>query len=199
MKHLIFTLFICLSHFSVSAAEPPQGKITGSTFSYEKLGWSFELPKGWKIRNTAEIARIRGLGQKAFKEMLNQDIPLTPTPVLYLSKGKRNRFTSDAVLYKEAADQYEKTLDDTNQQLQKLYNSKGIKTSFTKSKQYINSIPFLVYTTNILHPKNNNVLAKSVMLSALINKMDFTMSYICSDNNECINIKNSVHNSTFSK
>ena len=119
------------------------------------------------------------IGKQALEDMLSQDVPLTLTPLLYLHNGKRNRFTSDAVIYDQSSNDYEGIQDQLNSQMQELFKSKGLNTDHTKSKQNISGVSFIVYGTNILSPNGDKVLAKSIIFTALINNIDFTMSYTC--------------------
>jgi hypothetical protein len=195
-----FAILLALLFIHPSFAnEPPKGSINGYKYTYNEIGWSFDIPDGWSVRSAEEIARVRGIAKEAFLETLNQDVPLTPTPLLYLHNGKNNRFTSEAGVYDQSPDIYEANADQLNAQLQELFNSKGLKTSGNKSKIKINGINFLVYGTNILSQDRKKVLAKSIMYTALIDNIDFVMSYTCVDRKECKKIESAILSSSFSK
>ncbi len=198
MKHLIVLFFAFLINQQALAYAPTKGKIIGSTYVYNKIGWSFNIPNDWSVRSAEEIARVRGIAKEAFLETLKQDVPLTPTPLIYLHNNK-NRFTSDAEVYTDSPDKYESTQDQMYMQIQALYKSKGFKYSANKNKTKIDGMDFIVYETNILSPDGKKVLVTSAMFTALINNIDFIMSYTCMDRDECKKIKSSVINSKFSK
>jgi hypothetical protein len=193
---LLLALLVSLQSF---AAEPPKGKLDGSKYTYGQIGWVFLIPDGWSLRSGAEIARVRGVGKKAFEEGLDQEIPMTPTPLLYLHNGKRNNFTSDAQTYDRSSGDYEKNQDQLNAQIQAIYKSRGYNVRNSKSKRDIDGVKFLVYRTDILSRDRSKVLVKSVLFSALIHNIDFGMSYTCVDRKECDKIRSAIANSSFTR
>jgi len=195
-------LFVMLLSISVNveafAIEPPKGKLNGTTYSYAKIGWVFNIPKGWSLRSAAEIARVRGVGKKAFQETLDQDVPIAPIPLLYLHYGKKNAFTSDAQMYDQSPGDYEKIQEQLNAQVQAIYKSKGYKTVNAKTKQNINGVKFIIYSTDIIiSSERRKVVVKTALYSALIKNIDFGMSYTCIDKRECNKIRSAISNSTF--
>lgn len=195
-----FVIFIALLfNHQALANEPPKGKINGSTYIYNGIGWTFEIPSGWLVRSTDEIARVRGIAKELFIQTLKQDMPLSPTPLLYLHYGKNNRFTSDAELYDQSPANYEANADQSIMQLYEIFKSKGMKISSNKRKININGVSFIVYDQNILSPDDKKVLTNSMFYTALIDNIDFNMSYVCTDRNECKKIEASILGSSFTK
>ena len=190
----VLLMFLSINSF---ANKPEKGTLNDSIYKYENIGWSFRVPSGWTVRSQSEIARVRGIGKQAMEKELKQDIPLLPTPLLYLHNGNTNRFTSDAVTYNLPPGNYEKEEEETHAMMLNATKEKGMQVSSKRSKTKIDGVLFQVYIINILAPDRSKILGQSKTFSSLINGLDFSMSYFCTNKKECNDIDTSIMESTF--
>lgn len=175
------SLLIALFCFSPTswATDPPRGVVTSALYTYDAVGWSFQIPRQWRLRTKEEIARVRNVGKEAYEKLLNEDTVNIDTPVLYLQHetSTRSRFTSDAIAYDGTAGDYRKHQQEQFDSIIALYETMNLHLSEARGTETIGGITFATQRVRVHSRDGKRLLMTGMNFGALIDGVAFSMGY----------------------
>ena len=161
-------------------------------YNNQELGWTIEVPKGWKINNQAEKDKLTKKWLDVVEWIVDEKIDIRGLKnLISFQKNKFNIFQSTSEPFEN---QYEWEWKENNANVQQFiydtYVSQWIKVDTSEIKtEKIDGLDFEYYTFTIYNNKNKVVL-QQIIYSRLINGLDFgvVISYNNeSDKNEMLN------------
>ena len=161
-----------------------EGTIDKQTYTSNEIGWTMEIPKGWKMRNLEKIKENNDKGLKAIEETIGASIDHSDLKnLLSMQKDPFNIFHSTSEPFES---EYEGEWKDTDAALKEIlyvtFENQGIKADTTVTKIVtIDGIDFNNYSIFIYAP-NGDLIMEQIIFGSLINGFDFGVSI--SSNNE---------------
>ena len=152
-----------------------EGKITENTYHSKEIGWTMDIPKGWKVTHKSVLDERTEKGLDALSETVGFEYDASQLKqLLNFQKNQFNIFQSTSEPFEV---EYEGEWEENNHGLKDLlyntYLEKGIKTDSTETKTVtIDGLEFISYGFTI-YSKKGDVILNQIMYSRLINGMDF--------------------------
>lgn len=158
-----------------------EGNISENVYTSQEIGWTIEIPKGWKIISKEEKDKWQKKGEKAITEFTGEEMQYEGLKDLV--GFKKNQFNIFQATSEPFEVEYEGEWEENNQILKELlyqtFESQGIRVDSTEtSTETIDNIDFKTFSFTIYGPKGDIIL-KQITYSTLINGLDFgvNMSY----------------------
>jgi len=205
MKSTPFLSLLCLFALFISCREVEKknhdlGTVKENKYYVSEIGWSIDIPEGWKLMDTDKMKKMAEKGNKLIQDAT--DIEIDSDEIKYLITFKKN----DQNLFQSILENVplEAKLDyDANFKMVKelvafTYENQGITidtsaTSITK----VSGVPFHYFEVKILKPESDEILLNQKFFSRLYK--DFQHSVIINYNDETYGqvMMEAFENSTF--
>jgi hypothetical protein len=152
-----------------------EGKVEGNIYSSEEIGWTIEIPKGWKAVDKEKAQANSERGLEVIEETIQQEVDYSGLKNLIgFEKDPFNIFQSTSEPFEIA---YEGEWEENNRAVKQIlyttYENQGIKVdSSATSIENIDGLDFETYSLTIYSP-DGEVILNQLMFSRLINGYDF--------------------------
>lgn len=159
---------------SCSSSNPPEEILKPTIYNSKEIGWTIEIPAGYKLISKAKIEVNDQKGKEAIGEVYDGEV--TADSLQHLASFQKNQlniFDSTIERYEEKElGEYEKN----NQELKKLifdtYSKQKIKADTSSGKETIQGHVFHAFYIKVYGP-NGTPLMSQIMYATLINGYDF--------------------------
>lgn len=175
MKVKFLSLSCCLIILmACNSSAPPQEESKTTTYTSKELGWTIEIPTGYRLISKAKIEVNDQKGKEAINEVYEGDVNIDSLKHLVsFQKNQLNIFDSTIEPYEEKqAGEYEAN----NQALKKLlfdtYAKQKIKVDTLSGKETVQGHHFNAFYIKVYGP-SGAVLMHQVMYSTLLKGYDF--------------------------
>jgi hypothetical protein len=207
MKTNIFTIIIVIlvSLISCKQVDPnnniDEGKVEGNFYTSNEIGWTIEIPKGWKVIDLEKVKAMNEKGRKALEETIEGEIDYNGLKNLIgFQKNQFNIFQSSSEPFKL---EYEGEWEEKNSVLKNIvystYLNQGVKVdSSSTSIETIDGLNFQTFSFTFYTPQGE-VLFKQVMYSRLINGYDFGVNMNYNNDKDRDELLSVFRNSKFKK
>lgn len=158
--------------------------VTENSYTSNEIGWTMQIPEGWKILTRNQATETIKKGRKYVEETIGQKITVGKGKnLLHLKKDQRHAFQSSAEPFISEYGADWKEFNETMKQLiMNTYSSKGMRPEVTgTTTETIDEIEFKVYEFTLYSP-DGNVFLRQIAYGSLINGYDFGMSFSYIDN-----------------
>lgn len=207
MKRILFTVITGFTIILTSCGEVDpnknidEGKVDGNFYTSNDIGWTIEIPKGWKIVEKEKTQEMNERGFKALEETLENEIDYSGLKnLISFQKNQFNLFQSSS----EPFDlEYEGEWDDNNATLKEIiystYENQGIKVDSSTTKiENLDGLDFQTFSFTLYGPKGE-VILKQIMYSRLINGFDFCVNINYNNDQDRDELLKVLRNSKFKK
>ncbi|MFR9166865.1 MAG: hypothetical protein ACLVKO_11865 [Dysgonomonas sp.] len=182
MKNCILILFALACVFS-SCQEKKKvdtGTIKEKEYTSDEIGWTIEIPDGWRVTNIDQRNALNEKGKGAIQDAIGVEIDASELKNLIgFQKNRFNIFISTIEPFvEEYLGEWLENNKTVNEIVIETFRQNGINPTVLDSKvENVGGIDFQVNQTIIELPDNNKLT--QIMYSALINNYDFgaTISY----------------------
>lgn len=207
MKNFFFTIIagFSLSLTSCGQVDPnkniDEGKVEGNIYTSQEIGWTIEIPKGWKVIDKEKIEEINEKGLKVIEETIGGQVDYSGLKnLISFQKNQFNMFQSTSEPF---ALEYEGEWEENNAALKEIIYStflnQGIKTDVSATTvEIIDGLEFQRFGFTIYSP-NDEVILKQIMYSRLINGFDFGVNINYNNDNDRDELLAVFRNSKFIK
>lgn len=177
-KSLIFIFTLSISFFLSCKTDPNkqinEGKIEKGIYYSAEIGWTMEIPDGWKVTKRDSIANMADRGLDAINETAGIDYDISQLKhLLTFQKGRFNMFQSTSEPFEL---EYEGEWEDNNETIKELlyetFTSRGIKVDTSSSVDKIDQLEFKVFHITLYGPDGTTMLNQD-MYGRHINGYDF--------------------------
>lgn len=158
-----------------------EGQINEGIYQSKEIGWTMEIPKGWKITQRDILEERTEKGLDAINESAGIDYDARGLKQLInFQKDRAHVFQSTSEPFKL---QYEGEWEENNRGIKELlyetYDSRGIKIDTSSSKEKIDNLEFEVFHITMFGPAGKVILYQD-MYGRHINGYDFgvNLNYI---------------------
>jgi len=152
-----------------------EGKVEGNIYTSEEIGWTMEIPQGWKVIDKEKSEEFQEQGKKALENNTDATVDLNGLKMLIsFQKDQFNIFQSTSEPFNlEYEGQWEENNAATKAIIYATYVNMGIQADSTATKTIsIDGLDFQSYTFAIRAPEGNVIMTQT-MYSRLINGFDF--------------------------
>ena len=187
MKNILTSfLLIVLVFSSCNPIDPnkeiDEGSVKGENYKSKEIGWSIEIPKGWKIMTRDKIESSGQKGNEALEKTIGQPVDTKFLKhLISFQKDPFNIFMSSSEPFDE---EFPGEFQVNNKQLYEIlyqtFIDQGIKVDTTSGKEQIQNLEFETFHTTIYSPKGE-IIMNQVLYSRLINGFSFGVT-ICYNN-----------------
>ena len=190
----IITLFI-LANLS-SCIQPT----VGQTFTFTDIGWTINLPEGFKLLDSSAVAFRIANGKQLVKQPNTINFDSSKRKLLIVAKKGSNSFMSSVNPYGDG--EHDIWLSSNNQTRQLLFqalskNVPSAKFDSSSSMEIIDSLVFRKF--KMTGTENGKVVYNSIMLSKFYKGYDFEMNYVFGDEKIGLEIEEMLKHSHFTK
>ena len=176
------TFLITLTIIALTSCKPSdpnksveEGKVEGNIYTSEEIGWTMEIPQGWKVIDKEKSEEFQEQGKKALENNTDATVDLNELKMLIsFQKDQFNIFQSTSEPFNlEYEGQWEENNAATKAIIYATYVNMGIQADSTATKTItIDGLDFQTYTFAI-RDQEGNVIMTQTMYSRLINGFDF--------------------------
>lgn len=197
-----FIAYIALLFFLSCKTEPnkqiDEGKIENGVYHSSEIGWTMEIPNGWKVTLKDSIANMGDRGLDAINETAGIDYDISKLKyLLTFQKGRFNMFQSTSEPFEL---EYDGEWEENNQAIKELlhetFTSKGIKVDTSSSVAKIDKLEFEVFHITVYGPDGKTLLHQE-MYGRHINGYDFGVNLNYQNEEEKNEMMNAWKNSKF--
>lgn len=170
---LIFTLSVLSGCTSTS---PKEEKITLNSYTNTEIGWTVEIPSGYKLTSQSKRNADDQKGKEAIEKVYGGE--LKKDSIRHLVGFMKNQFNS----FDSTIEQYEESTDGeyvANQILIRnliydTYHKQGIKVDTSSTNINLKGLPFNAFYIKIFGP-NGDVVLNQMMFSKILKGYDFSV------------------------
>ena len=187
-KRLAFLLLIFISIlFSCGQRDPNKqivdGSIKGDFYTSSDIGWTIEIPKGWRIMSKDKITKDHKKAMESIESTVQTEIDIsTFKQLVNFQKDQFNIFNSNSEAFKIEYDgEWEDNYRNNIQILYETYLDQGFNVDTSSTFVRIDNLKFNVFKIKLYDPKGNVILYQD-MYTRLIN--GFQMGVVISYNND---------------
>jgi hypothetical protein len=151
-----------------------EGKVKGEVYESKDLGWTIEIPKGWKVVSKDKIDANDAKGKEAIEGVTGEALDTKSLKhLIAFQKDQFNIFTSTSQPFKEEhPGEYDEASAALNGLIYETFASKGIKTDTSSGKESIQGLDFHTFKSTVYGP-DGKVLLYQILYSRLLNGYDF--------------------------
>jgi hypothetical protein len=201
----IYILPILIFTFLTSCKTDPnkqieEGTVKENIYYSKEIGWTIEIPKGWKVTQLEKSLEREKKGLKLINEA--NGIDYDASGLKQLLSFKKDRFhvfqSSSEKAEIEYDGEYEENKKLVREMLYETYASNGIKIDTISSKEKIDNLEFDLFRIKVYGPKGNVILYQN-LYSKYINGRDFGVNLNYIKEKEKMELMNVWRNSKFKK
>lgn len=152
-----------------------EGTVENNTYTSSEIGWTIEIPKGWKVIGKDIKKRRTEKGLNAIQEVIDGEIDYSNLKdLIAFEKNRFNIFQSTSELFNlEYEGEWEENHAALKEIIYSTYLNQGIKVdSSSTTIEKIDNLDFHSYTFTVYGLKGEIIL-KQIIFSRLINGFDF--------------------------
>ncbi len=174
LKLSILTLTLSSCGGSEPKKQLDEVQAKGQPYHSKELGWTMEIPNGWKIISQENIEAFTETGKDAVEKTLESDVDTKALKHLCsFQKDQFNIFSSTCEPFKEEAPgDYQRNNRAINELIFKTFADQGIKADSASGKEIIGGLEFNVFYATI-YSKENQVILNQIYYSRFQNGFDF--------------------------
>lgn len=205
MKFVFLFLLASISLASCKQVDPnkqiDEGKYEKNIYTSNEVGWTIEVPQGWKITTREQNEAFEKKGREAMEELVDGEIDVSQLKDLIgFQKNQFNIFQSSTEPFKE---EYDGEWKENNALIKTLiyntYLGQGIKVDSSKTTSTrVSGLNFETYNFTIYSP-NGDVILNQIMYSRLINNLSFGVNINYNNEDDKNEMLNSWKKSKFKK
>lgn len=159
-----------------------EGKVENEYYTSEEIGWTIQIPSGWRIMLKNQMDKNQDRGMELVQETIDTVVDYSGLKhLISFQKNKGNVFQSTSEPFEL---EYEGEYEEANQFIKLLitetYQNQGIKVDTTSSTARIDNLKFDLFKIKMYNPQGQLILNQD-MYTRLIN--DYMFSVILSYNN----------------
>ena len=198
-------IFLFLSLLLVSCgnqnpnAQVDEGSVSGNFYTSEEIGWTIEIPKGWKVVAKDKTEETTEKGMEAMKDIAGEFDYSGLKHLISFQKDDFNIFQSTSEPFTE---EYDGEWEENNAAIRDLiyytYTQKGIRVDTSSAKATVDGLEFNVFRATIYN-EAGEVLLNQEMYSRLINNFDFGVNLNYTEEKNKVAMLNAWEQSTFKK
>lgn len=176
------TFLITLTILALTSCKPSdpnksveEGKVEGNLYTSEEIGWTMEIPQGWKVIDKEKSEEFQEQGKKALENNTDATVDLNGLKMLIsFQKDQFNIFQSTSEPFnQEYEGQWEENNAATKAIIYATYVNMGIQADSTATKTIsIDGLDFQSYTFAIRAPEGNVIMTQT-MFTRYINGFGF--------------------------
>lgn len=176
------TFLITLTILALTSCKPSdpnksveEGKVEGNIYTSEEIGWTMEIPQGWKVIDKEKSEEFQEQGKKALENNTDATVDLNGLKMLIsFQKDQFNIFQSTSEPFnQEYEGQWEENNAATKAIIYATYVNMGIQADSTATKTIsIDGLDFQSYTFAIRAPEGNVIMTQT-MFTRYINGFGF--------------------------
>lgn len=176
------TFLITLTILALTSCKPSdpnksveEGKVEGNIYTSEEIGWTMEIPQGWKVIDKEKSEEFQEQGKKALENNTDATVDLNGLKMLIsFQKDQFNIFQSTSEPFnQEYKGQWEENNAATKAIIYATYVNMGIQADSTATKTIsIDGLDFQSYTFAIRAPEGNVIMTQT-MFTRYINGFGF--------------------------
>ncbi|MFZ1636107.1 MAG: hypothetical protein WAT43_19645 [Chitinophagales bacterium] len=176
------TFLITLTILAITSCKPSdpnksveEGKVEGNLYTSEEIGWTMEIPQGWKVIDKEKSEEFQEQGKKALENNTDATVDLNGLKMLIsFQKDQFNIFQSTSEPFnQEYEGQWEENNAATKAIIYATYVNMGIQADSTATKTIsIDGLDFQSYTFAIRAPEGNVIMTQT-MFTRYINGFGF--------------------------
>lgn len=176
------TFLITLTIIALTSCKPSdpnknveEGKVEGNLYTSEEIGWTMEIPQGWKVIDKEKSEEFQEQGKKALENNTDATVDLNGLKMLIsFQKDQFNIFQSTSEPFnQEYEGQWEENNAATKAIIYATYVNMGIQADSTATKTIsIDGLDFQSYTFAIRAPEGNVIMTQT-MFTRYINGFGF--------------------------
>lgn len=207
MKTILFTIItgITFSLTSCAQVDPnkniDEGKIEENIYTSQEIGWTIEIPEGWKVVDKQKTKETNEKGLKAIEKTIEGEIDYSGLKnLISFQKNQFNIFQSSSEPFElEYEGEWEETNSELKEIIYKTYLNQGIKADSSATIiEKIDGLDFHKYSFTIYSPKGK-VILNQIMYSRLINGFDFGVNINFNNDKDKDELLKVLRNSKFKK
>lgn len=165
---LMFSAVLSACNSSTTKKEEP------SAYTSREIGWTIDIPKGYKLTNQAKLDADDQKGKEAIGKVYDGEIKTDSlTHLVSFSRNQFNSFNSTIEAYQEKVSG---DYDANNELIKKLlfdtYHKQGIKLDTSSKKIDISGQQFNAFYIKVFGP-NGAVILNQIMFNKMIKGYDF--------------------------
>lgn len=169
-------LFLLFSWFLVActSSTPPKEKPKTTSYTSEEIGWTIEIPEGYKLISKAKIEANDKKGKEAIGEVYDGEIKADSLKHLVsFQKNQLNIFDSTIEPYIEKeAGEYETNNKELKKLLYDTYTNQKIKIDTASSIEHIQGHKFCAFYITVYGP-GGAVLMNQILYGTALKGYDF--------------------------
>jgi hypothetical protein len=172
----------------------------GQTFTFTDIGWTINLPEGFKLLDSSAVASRIASGKQLVGQSSGINFDSSKRKLLIFAKKGSNSFMSSVTPYSEA--EHDIWLNSNNQTRELLFRtiSKNVPSAKFDSSSSTEIIDALVFRKfKITGNENEQVIYNSIMLSKFYKGYDFEMHYVFGDKKIGLELEEMLKHSHFTK
>lgn len=176
------TFLITLTILALTSCKPSdpnksveEGKVEGNIYTSKEIGWTMEIPQGWKVIDKEKSEEFQEQGKKALENNTDATVDLNGLKMLIsFQKDQFNIFQSTSEAFNlEYEGQWEENNAATKAIIYATYVNMGIQADSTATKTVtIDGLDFQTYTFAIRDPEGNVIMTQT-MFTRYINGFGF--------------------------
>jgi hypothetical protein len=171
------------------------------TYQNDAIGWQISYPAEWIIQTSEEIAMVENMGKEALEEVVDDELPMDHTNLLWLKKDAYNSFTSTTQPWQKTQDEdFESSQQDQFESIIKTFKNKGLHVEHLYGKHTIDGLEFLTLENHLYFKSNSTYLMSQIIFVRLIEgETVFTLAINWNDEDIKRELLGMVESSTFEK
>lgn len=172
---ILFALAISIFLSCNTGNVKPQATTTNSSYTNEAIGWSIEVPEGWKVITKDQLEKDTEKGVKAMEDVVEGEIDYSG--LKHLVGFEKDRFNSFSSTTEPFNLEYKGEWEENNKKLKKImyqtYVEQGIKADSSETTiEKIDGLDFERYDFTI-YDQEGTVILRQILYSRWINGLDF--------------------------
>ena len=192
---LLFAAFFAACNSSTPKEEKPKVE----TFNSKELGWTIEIPTGFKSLSQNRVRENELKGKAALDSSTTEKAPSSELKhIINFQKNQFNSFTATILPYDERIDgDYLKSNQITKEAIYDAYTLQKIKVDTASFQETIAGKMFLGFSIKIYGP-NGDVIMNQLLMTQLRNGYDFGININYNNEADRNTLFDALHHSKFS-
>lgn len=175
-------LLLCVALFSCgqgdgSGKKVDEGKIKGTTYHSDDIGWTISIPEGWTVVSEDQAEAGDQKGKEALEKATGQQFDMKNLKhLISFQKDQANTFAATTEPFKEETPgEYTEHKHALNGMIYQTYANEGIATDTSSGSETIGGLEFNTFYITIRDADGKELL-NQILYSRLINDYDFVVN-----------------------